>query len=733
MGHIEPVRGEDNLSRRKFIITGVSAAGGLALGFAFPGLASARPLAGAPWSNDALATANEINAWIVIDPDETITIRIPHSEMGQGAGTANPMIVAEELECDWAKIKGEFASPNRNIRENNCYKDQNTVGSRGVATSWQYLQQAGASARARLVQAAANRWNVAATECTAENGAVLHKASNRRVTYGQIAAEASKIKLDKEPEIKSPDQFKLIGKPIPRLDTPVKVNGEAKFGIDAKVPNMAYAAIMSCPVVGGTVASVDESGLTGKRGIVKVVKLKDAVAVVADNTWRAMQGLEALKINWNYGPGANSDSETFKRMYRDTLTEPMIQVRKDGDTEPVLAGAGKVIEALYEVPHLAHAPMEPMNATVDLKPDRLDVWIGTQNALGTTGQAAKASGLPQEQVYIHNAFLGGGFGRRSNNDEMAQAIAISKEIGRPVKLTWSREQDIRGDRYRPQAAAKFRAVMGADGSIQALEAKVAVGSINRSQGRPVDNGIEGQAVDGIVNSPYKIPNFYVGGQMKNTHLPVSFWRSVGGSQNCFFYESFIDELAHAAGKDPYQFRRAMVDRKDFVGVLEKLHEASGWEKKLPKGQGRGIAVAENHGSVVGTVAEVTVNDRDQIRVDRLVVAVDCYHVVNPKIIEAQMQSGAMFGLSAVLYGEMSVKAGQVQDLNFDKYRIVRMTEAPMVEVHLVPSGGPKWGGIGECGTATIAPAVANAIFAASRKRVRELPLKNVKLSQLASI
>jgi isoquinoline 1-oxidoreductase beta subunit len=732
MGHIEPL-GEDALSRRKFIVTGLSASGGLALGIAFPGLASARPLGAAPWSNDALATPTEVNAWIVIDPDETITIRIPHSEMGQGAATANPMIVAEELECDWAKIKGEFASPNRNVRENNVYKDQNTVGSRGVATSWQYLQQAGASARVRLVQAAANRWNVAAGECTAENGAVVHKSSNRRFTYGQLAADAAKVKLDKEPEIKSPESFKLIGKPLPRLDTPVKVNGEAKFGIDAKIPNMVHAAIISCPVVGGTVASVDETALKGKRGGLRVVKLKDAVAVVADNTWRAMQGLEALKIEWNYGAGATSDSEQMKRLYRETLTEPMIQVRADGDVAPVLAGGGKIVEAFYQVPHLAHAPMEPMNATVNLQADRLDVWIGTQNALGTTGQASKASGLPQEQVYIHNAYLGGGFGRRSNNDEMIQAIAIAKEIGKPVKLTWSREQDIRGDRYRPQAAAKFRAALGPDGALQALEAKVAVGSINRSQGRPVENGIEGQAVDGIVNSPYKIPNFYVGGQMKNTHLPVSFWRSVGGSQNCFFYESFIDELAHAAGKDPYRFRRDMVDRVDFVGVLEKLHEKSAWDTKLPKGRGRGIAVAENHGSVVGTIAEVTVNDRDQIKVDRLVVAVDCYHVVNPKIIEAQMESGAMFGLSAVLFGEMTVKAGQVQELNFDTYRVVRQAEAPKIEVYLVPSGGKKWGGIGECGTATIAPAVGNAIFAATGKRVRELPLKNVKLSQLASL
>jgi len=732
MGHFEPVRGEDALSRRNFIVAGVSLAGGLALGFAFPGLASARPLGPAPWSNDAVA-ANEVNAWIVIDPDETITIRIPHSEMGQGAATSNPMLVAEELECDWSKIKGEFASPNRNVRENNVYKDQNTVGSRGVATSWQYLQQAGASARARLIQAAANRWNVPASECVAENGAVLHRASNRSLTYGKLAADAAQIKLDKEPAIKSPDQFKLLGKPMPRLDTPVKVNGEAKFGIDTKVPNMAYAAIMSCPVVGGSVASVDESGIAAKRGIVKVVKLKDAVAVVADNTWRAMEGLKALKIDWNFGPAGNSDSAQMKQMYRDTLSEPMVKARSDGDAAGALSHADKIIEAVYEVPHLAHAPMEPLNATAHVQADRVDVWMGTQSALSTLQQAAEASGLKENQIYVHNAYLGGGFGRRSKNDEMVQAIAVSKEVGRPVKLTWSREQDIRGDRYRPEAAAKFRAALGPDGMPLAVETKLAVGSINRSLGRPVDNGLEGQAVDGIANSAYKIPNFYVGGVMKNTHLLVNFWRSVGGSQNCFFYESFIDELAHAAGKDPYEFRRAMVDRKDFVGVLEALRDKSNWYEKLPKGRGRGIAVAENHGSVVGTVAEVTVGDRDQIHVDRLVVAVDCYHVANPKIIEAQMESGAIFGLSAVLYGEMTVKAGQVQELNFDKYRVVRLAEAPKIEVHIVPSGGPKWGGIGECGTATIAPAIGNAIFAASGKRVRELPLKNVKLSQLASL
>ena len=733
MGYVE-----QNLSRRQFVVAGLSAAGGLMLSVSLPGLASAAPLSQAPWSNDA-AAANELNVWIAIDPDETITIRIPHAEMGQGAGTANPMLVAEELECDWAKIKGEFASPNRNVRENNCYKDQNTVGSRGVATSWQYLQQAGASARARLVQAAANQWKVAASECVAENGAVVHKASNRRLTYGKLAPDAAKITLDKEPAIKTPDQFKLLGKPLPRLDTPVKVNGAAKFGIDTRIEGMTYAAIISCPVVGGKVASVDESAIAGKRGIIKVVKLDDAVAVVADNTWRAQEALNALKITWNYGAGASSDAASMKKFYRDGLNEQMVDVRKDGDAAAALTQAGKVIEATYEVPHLAHAPMEPLNATVKLAADRVDVWVGTQSAMATLALAAEVSGLKPEQCFIHNAYLGGGFGRRSRSDEMRHAILVAKDVGRPVKLTWDRPQDIRGDRYRPQAAVRFRAALGANGMPTALETRFAVGSINRSVGRPLENGMEGQAHDGLSNQGYNIPNFHVAGVLKNTHLPVSFWRSVGGSQNCFFFESFIDELAFTAGKDPIAFRRAMLDRKDFLTVLNKLEEVSNWKQKLPSGRGRGVAIAFNHGSVVGHVAEVTVDAQSRVRIDRVFVAVDCYNVVNPKIIEAQMESGAIYGLTAALYGEITVKAGQVQELNFDTYKMLQMAEAPRIEVHITPTGGttqngaPKWGGIGECGTATIAPALTNAIFAATGKRVRELPLKNVKLSEIASL
>ena len=729
---------ESNLSRRQFVVASLSAAGGLMLGVSFPKLASAMPLSEAP-AGGHTAVANEINAWIVIDPDETITIRIPHAEMGQGAGTANPMLVAEELECDWAKIKGEFASSNRNVRENNVYRDQNTVGSRGVATSWQYLQQAGASARARLVQAAANQWKVPASECVAENGVVLHKASNRSLTYGKLAADAAKITLDKEPEIKKPGEFKLLGKPLPRLDTPVKVNGSAKFGIDAKVDGMVYAAITTCPAVGGKVVSVDESALAGKRGIVKVVKLEDAVAVVADNTWRAQEGLNALKITWDQGAAKGTDAAQMKKFYRDGLNEQLVDVRKDGDAAGALARAGKVIEATYDVPHLAHAPMEPLNATVKLAADRLDVWVGTQSAVAAINFAAQVSGLKPEQCYIHNAYLGGGFGRRSRNDEMRHAILVAKDVGKPVKLTWDRPQDLRGDRYRPQAAARFRAALAPDGKIAALETKFAVGSINRSIGRPVENGMEGQAHDGLSNQGYKIPDFHVAGVLKNTHLPVSFWRSVGGSQNCFFFESFIDELAHAAGKDPIEFRRAMLDRRDFLTVLNKLEDVSSWKQKLPSGRGRGVAITLNHGSVVGHVAEVTVDNQNRVKVDKVFVAVDCYNVVNPKIIEAQMESGAIYGLTAALYGEITVKDGEIEQRNFDTYRMLAMDEAPRIEVHLTPTGGttqngqPRWGGIGECGTAPIAPALTNAIFAATGKRVRELPLKNVKLAEIASL
>ena len=718
-----------SVTRRQFVVTAASAAGGLAISVACPGLADAASIAAQPFGPET-AAPNEINAFLVIDPDGGILIRSPHNEMGQGAITALPMIVAEELECDWAKVKVEYASSARNLRDHNVYGDMVTAGSRGVRTTWQMLLQAGASARERLIAAAAQRWKVPAAECEAANSKVVHKASGRSLDYGALAADAAKIKLDKEPAIRTPEQFKLIGKALPRLDTPLKINGAAKFAIDTQLPGMVYAAIAACPVFGGKLRSVDDTPVKGRRGVLEVVKLDNAVAVVADRFWRAKEALALLKPEWDVGPAGKTDSAQFAKLYRDSLDGPMVSARNDGNVDAVFAKGGKIVEALYEAPHLAHATMEPLNATVHLQADKLEVWLGTQAPMGTIQQAAAASGFRPEQITIHNCFLGGGFGRRTANDEMRQAILVAKQIGKPVKLVWTREEDMTQDRYRPQAAVRLKAALGADGMPTAFDARIAVGSIMRSIGRSkVESGIELQAVEGFSTTSYNIPNLRVGCMLKNTHVPVMFWRSVGSSQNAFFMESYIDELAQAAGMDPYKFRRALLaHRPDYLGVLDKIAEKGDWGKPLPAGRGRGIAVHECYGSIVGQVAEVTVSHKGDVRVDRIVAAVDCGHVVNPGIVEAQIQSGVIYGLSAALYGEITIKDGRVEQGNFDDYEVVRLADTPKIEVYLALSGGTKWGGIGEPGTAPTAPAVANAVFAATGQRVRSLPLKNAKLS-----
>ena len=718
-----------NLTRCQFVVASSSAAGGLAICVAFPGLADAASIGAQPYGPEG-ATANEINAFLVIDPDGGILIRSPHNEMGQGAITALPMIVAEELECDWSKVKVEYASPARNLRENQVYGDMVTAGSRGVRTSWKMLLQAGASARERLIQAAAQRWKVPASECTAADSKVTHKTSGRSLGYGGLAADAGKIKLDKEPAIRTHDQFKLIGKRLARLDTPLKINGSAKFTIDTQAPGMVYAAINACPVAGGNLKSVDDSPVKGRRGVLQVVKLDTAVAVVADRFWRAKEALALLKPEWDAGEAGKTDSAQFAKLYRDTLDGPMVSARNDGNVDAEFAKGGKIVEALYEAPHLAHATMEPLNATVHLQGDKLEVWLGSQAPMNALRLAAAASGLKPEQIAIHNCFLGGGFGRRSINDEMRQAILVAKQVGKPVKLVWTREEDMTQDRYRPQAAVRMKAAFGGDGMPTAFDARIAVGSIMRSIGRSkVENGIEAQAVEGFVNIPYAIPSLRVGCMLKNTHVPVMFWRSVSSSQNAFFVESYIDELAHAAGQDGYKFRRALLAGKsDFLGVLDKIAEESDWGKPLGQGRGRGIAIHECYGSIIGQVAEVTVSKKGEVRVDRVVAVVDCGHVVNPGIVEAQIQSGVIYGLSAALYGEITIKNGQVEQNNFDSYEVVRLADTPKIEVYFALSGGKKWGGIGEPGTATTAPAVANAVFAATGTRVRSLPLKNVKLS-----
>ena len=716
------------VSRRQFIVTSLTAAGGFALGIGAPSLADAATLAARPW-DDETAKAGEINAWIVIEPDDTVIIRYGRAEMGQGSFTALPMIVAEELECDWAKVKAEYASANRNFREKAVYGRLGTGGSRAVRETRPMLQQAGASARERLISAGAKRWGVAPSECTAEMSKVLHKPTGRSLRYGELVRDAIDIKLDKEPAIKTPDQYKLMGKPMARLDTPLKINGSAIYGIDINVPDAVHAAIMACPVFGGRLKSVDESTIAGRRGVIQVVKLRNAVAVIADRYWRAKAALDKLAIEWDLGAAANTDSAQFQRTYREALSKQGGVARHDGNVDASMPGAAKVFEAVYEAPLIAHAPMEPLNCTAHVQADRVDVWVGTQNADSALLLAATASGLKPENVYIHNTFSGGGFGRRLNPDEVVQAVEISKMIGKPVKLIWSREEEIRHGRYRTQAAIQFKAGFASDNTAVAFDCRTAAGSANPAR---VKDGIEPQTIEGLVSTSYKFPNLRVETVMTNTHVPLGPWRAPGHCQNAYFMESFIDELAHGLGEDPYKFRRALLaHRADFVHVLDTLAEKGDWGKPMAAGKGRGIAVHECYGSIVGTIAEVAVNPEGEFKVERVVIAADCGHTVNPRTVEMQLEGSMIYGLSAALFGEITVKNGSVEQGNFDTYPVVRLKDAPKTEVHLALTGGKKWGGIGEPATAVIPAAVTNAIFAATGKRIRSLPIKGQKLSGAA--
>ena len=731
MGHIEPK--QPGLTRRNFIVATLSAAGGLAIGVSLPSRVSAAPMDASPW-NSEIDQPGEVNAWIVIEPDDTIVIRVGQAEMGEGVFTSMPMIVAEELACDWTKVRAEYASSHRNIVQKGVYKTMLTGGSSAVRGSRVFLQQAGASARARLIEAAARRWGVPAAECQAADSKITHAASGRSLTYGAVAGEAAKIQLATEPAIKTPDQYTLLGKPVARLDTAVKVNGQAIFGLDVRLPDMLYAAVVTCPVPGGTLKSYDAKQALTHRGVHSVVPLANGIAVVADRFWRAHQAALAVAVEWNPGAGAGTSSAQFAAEYRDAAKNgPFQNAKTVGDATKALA-QGDLVEALYEVPYLAHATMEPLNCTVHLQADRLDIWMGTQAPDMTAGMGAKLAGLKPEQVYVHNCFLGGGFGRRVINDELVHAMAVAKTLDRPVKLVWTREEDMRHDRYRPQAAIAFKAALGKDGMPVAIQAQTAVGSIIQSVKPMFDmsgmmgKGVEPLAVEGLVNMPYAVPNLKVDAVMKNTHVPVLFWRSVGSSQNAFAVESFIDELAHKAGQDPYQFRRKLLaDKPEYLKVLDMLAEKSNWSEKMPAGKGRGIAIHESFGTIVGQVVEVAVDAKGVVRCERVVVVVDCGNVVNPRTVAMQMESGVIYGLTAALYDEITVKDGAIEQGNFDSYRMVKLADSPKIETHLALSGGTKWGGIGEPGTPPIAPALCNAIFAATGKRIRSLPVKNTDL------
>jgi isoquinoline 1-oxidoreductase subunit beta len=720
------------LSRRHFILTAATAAGGFMIGIgAAPRAAGAGTVGMAPGSDENAYSPNDIDAWIAIDPDDSILIRYQRSEMGQGSMTALPMMIAEELQCDWSKVRIEYASPNRNLRENKVYGPMFSHGSMSVRTSQKKVQQVGASARERLIAAAATRWNVPTSECSAAQSVVTHKPSGQSLRFGELAADAAKITLTAEPAIKTPDQFTFIPKPLPRVDVVHKTDGSAKFGIDAQVPGMVFAAITACPVPGGKLNSVDDSVLNGAPGVLKVVKLPNAVAVVATDTyWRAKRALSRLRPEWDVGAAGKVDSDKLSQMFRAALNEPMLTARDDGNVDQVFSGAGKTFEAIYETPYLSHSPMEPMNATVNLQPDRLDVWVGTQDAGEALIAAAKASGLKPEQVYIHNSFLGGGFGRRDANDEVKQAIAIAKAVQRPVKLVWTREEDTRQDKFRPHAVVGFKAAVGADGMPTAWSMRVVTSSIFDSVGIPRSvNKVEPQTVAGLADNGYNVANMRVESLVKNTHLPVWFWRAPGVNQHIFAIESFLDEMAAASGIDPYQMRRKLLEGKaDWLKVLDTVAEKGDWGKPLPKGSGRGIAICTDCDSLCAQIAEVTVKPDGQVKVNRVTVALDTRYMVNPQTIAEQAEGAVIYGLTAALYGKITIKGGAAVQGNFDTYRMVRLAEAPKIDVHLVPSGGKVWGGAGEPATPPIPAAVANAIFAATGKRLRSLPISDHDLA-----
>src|SRR5712671_1445640 len=718
-------------SRRHFILTAASAAGGIVVGIAFaPDGARAATISKQPWNENDHAP-HELDAWIAINPDDSILIRYQRSEMGQGIMTALPMMIAEELQCDWSKVRIEYASSNRSIRENRVYGNMYSHGSLSVRESQKMMQQVGASARERIIAAAAARWKVPASQCVAAQSVVTHRPSGRTLRYGELAADATKVKLAKEPAVKTPAQFTFIPRPMPRVDLAHKTNGSAKFGIDAQVPGMVFAAINACPVPGGTLKGVDESVLSGVPGIVRVVKLENAVAVVATNSfWRAKRALSRLQPEWDVGAAGRVDSGQLSKEYRAALTARMVTARNDGDVDKAMSGAARTFEAIYETPYLSHSPMEPMNATVNLQLDRLDVWVGTQDAEAALGAAARASGLKPEQVHIHNAFLGGGFGRRDANDEIAEAIAIAKVVKRPVKLIWTREEDTRQDRFRPHAVVAFKAAAGADGMPTAWSMRVVTSSIFRTVGIPFPaDRAEPPAVDCLESNGYDVPNTRVEVLLKDTHLPVWFYRAPGGNQHVFALESFLDEIASASGIDPYLMRRKLLKGKpDWLKVLDTAAEKGDWGKPLARGSGRGIAICTFTDSLCAQVAEVTVKPDGRLKVNRVTVALDTRHMVNPQTVAEQAEGSVIFGLSAALYGKITIKDGAAVQGNFDTYRMVRLADAPRIDVHLVPSGGDVWGGAGEPAVPPVAAAVANAIFAATGKRIRTLPIVDNDLS-----
>ena len=707
------------LNRRAFLVT--ASAGALSVGWRLPAAAQG-------------AGGHAVGIWAVINPDDSTIIRIARSEMGQGTMTGLAQLVADELDADWSKVRAEYVAPEANQASKRAWGDMSTGGSRGIRASVEYVRQGGAAARAMLIQAAAARWNVPVADCTTADSVVTHAPTGRTLRYGELAAAAAALPVPAKVPVKEPGQWKLIGKGVPRLDTAEKLNGAQVYAIDVKLPGMLHAAIAQCPVFGGKVARFDAAAITSMAGVRHVLPVGDsAVAVVADGWWQAKTALEKLPITWDEGPNATVTSATIAARLKEGLTATdAVMGHKIGDAAAAMGTAAKRISAEYGTPFLNHATLEPMNCTALVTPGAVEVWVGTQNGDATLAAAAEAGEVPLSAVKVNKLILGGGFGRRGFQDYTRQAVMIAKQVpGTPIKMIWSREQDMQHGLYRPITQARLEGGLDDKGNLVALQMRLSGQSIlayvapNRST-----TSLDRLPFQGLLEDEFgymAIPNLAISYAERNTHVPVGFWRGVNTNQNAIFLESFVDELAHAAGRDPLEFRRAMMTKNPKqLAVLNAAAARAGWGTPTPPGVFRGLCQNTGFGSYTAAVAEVSITPAGGVKIHRIVAASDMGYAVNPDQIDAQVGGSFVYGLSALLFSENTIENGRVAEGNFDAYEVMRLADMPKVETVLVPSGG-FWGGVGEPTIAVAAPAVLNAIFAATGKRVRSLPIRDTDL------
>jgi isoquinoline 1-oxidoreductase beta subunit len=722
------------MNRRSFVVGSAAIGGGLALGIDLPF---------GPKAAMAAGSGPELGVWVVIKPDDSVVVRVARSEMGQGTITGLAQLVAEELGCDWSKVSYEYPTPGQSVARKRAWGSYSTGGSRGIRESHEYVRQGGAAARMMLLQAAANEWKVPVEQCSAANS-VISGPGGKRTTFGKVAAAASKLPVPEKPKLKDPKDWKIAGKPLKRLDTVDKVTGKQVYGFDLKLPGMVNAAIKECPVFGGKVKSFDAAKVSGMKGVKKVLKVGDtAVAVVADTWWHAKTALDALPVVWDEGPNAKVSSASIADILKAGLdAEQAFVGNKAGDIKAAMASAAKKVEAVYSYPYQNHAPMEPMNATARYTADKCEVWVPTQDGEGSFAAVLAASGLPADKCEVYKINLGGGFGRRGAfQDYVHQAVKIAKEMpGTPVKLLWSREEDMAQGRYHPVMQCKLVGAFDKDNNLTGLHMRLSGQSILAAV-RPAiveqQKGRDPLSFQGVFESgehafSYTIPNLLIDHAMRNPHVPPGFWRGVNINQNCIFMECFMDELAHAAGQDALEFRRKLLGKHPRnLAVLNAVAEKIGWGKPAPQGIHRGLAHMKAFNSYVAAAAEVSVSGGNKVKVHRIVAATDPTHAVNPAQIDRQVAGSFVYGLSALFFQECTVKDGRMVELNFDTYDSMRIAQMPKVESIIMPSGGSgPWGGVGEPTICVAAPAVLNAIFRATGKRIRSFPLKNHKIEMV---